>query len=137
MNHLSIENQENYDQLMRWLSNYAFVHHIGVEFRPDLPSYAPPVSFNYPGNLIIMNNNWKPKTEIPFSLAHEIGHVLLEYEPYYKFAYLGKDKGEYTANNFAIDLLKKYCRENDYHYSTIYKFALSFGIPRQAHYLLE
>lgn len=137
MNSMSIENQENYDRLIRWLSNYAFQHKIGLEFKPNLPSYAPPTSFNFPGNLIIMNRNWIPKTEIPFSFAHEIGHVLLEYAPYYNCAYLGKDKGEYAANIFAINLLKQYCQENEYHYNNIYSFANSFGIPSKVRYLLK
>lgn len=137
MYNLSIENQENYNNLLKWLMNYALAHHIGVSFTHELPPYAPPTSFSKPGKLILMNGNWKPMTEIPYSLAHEIGHVMLECPEYYHLALNGKIKGEYTANRFAIDLLKEYCLENDYYYSTTYSFALSFCIPHRYHYLLE
>lgn len=83
MYNLSIENQENYNNLLKWLMNYALAHHIGVSFTHELPPYAPPTSFSKPGKLILMNGNWKPMTEIPYSLAHEIGHVMLECPEYY------------------------------------------------------
>ena len=55
---LTLENRENYDRLLRYLMNYAmFEYHIGVEFTNRLPVYAPSVSYNEPGKLIIMNAN--------------------------------------------------------------------------------
>ncbi|NRO04105.1 hypothetical protein IMAU30002_01913 [Lactobacillus helveticus] len=54
---LSLENQENYDNIMKYLMNYAiFKYYIGVEFTNELPPFAPPLSYDRPGKLIIMNS---------------------------------------------------------------------------------
>lgn len=134
---LSIENKENYDRLMQYLMNYAmFDCHIGVEFTYSLPPYAPSVSYNEPGRLIIMNSNWPYPTQTPFLLAHEIGHVLHEDEAYFNLNNLTTYKGEAQENIFAINLLKKYCIENEFNFSNIYHFARCFGIPQEYYYLL-
>ena len=113
---MTLENRENYDKLLRYLMNYAmFEHHIGVEFTNRLPAYAPSVSYNAPGKLIIMNANWIRPIEIPFLLAHEIGHVLHEYEAYFHLNNLTKVHGEACENIFAIKLLRQYCTENEFY----------------------
>ena len=72
---LSIENKENYDRLIKYLMNAAmFDYKIGVEFSNRLPPFAPPLSYNHVGRLIIMNARWPYPTEIPFQLPHEIAH---------------------------------------------------------------
>lgn len=70
-------------------------------------------------------------------LAHEIGHVVEEVPEFYKLAYLGKEKGEFSANRFAINLLALYCFENDIWYDNYYGFAKAFGIPKDKYYILE
>ena len=73
---LSIENKENYDRIIKYLMNAVmFDYKIGVEFSNRLPPFAPPLSYNRVGRLIIMNSRWPYPTEIPFQLAHEIAHV--------------------------------------------------------------
>lgn len=134
---MSLETRSNYDRLMRYLMNYAFDHHIDIEFTYKLPPYAPSVSYNEPGRLIIMNSRWPFPTHTPFLLAHEIGHVVEEVPEYYKLAYLGMEKGEFSANRFAINLLSLYCMENDIWYETYYDFAQAFGIPKDKYYVLE
>lgn len=89
---MSLETRSNYDRLMRYLMNYAFDHHIGIEFTYKLPPYAPSVSYNDPGKLIIMNANWLYPTQLPFQLAHEIGHVLHENEIYFNLNDINYDK---------------------------------------------
>ena len=134
---MSLEMRENYDRLMRYLMNYAmFEYHIGVEFTDKLPPYAPSVSYNDPGKLIIMNANWLYPTQLPFQLAHEIGHVLHENEIYFNLNDITNRKGEAQENAFAIQLLQQYCIENEFHFSNIYQFAKSFAIPRECYYLL-
>lgn len=84
LDELSIENKENYDYLIKYLMNAAmFDYKIGVEFSDRLPPFAPPLSYNHVGRLIIMNARWPYPTEIPFQLAHEIAHVLYEDQQYY------------------------------------------------------
>lgn len=135
---LSIENKENYDRLIKYLMNAAmYDYHIGVEFTNKLPPLAPPISYNSGGRLIIMNARWPYPTEIPFQLAHEIAHVLHEDQHYYNLNDGTANSGEASANIFAIKLLQKYCKENDYRFDTYYKFAQAFGIPKHVYYLLK
>lgn len=134
---LSIENKENYDRLIKYLMNAAmFDYHIGVEFTNQLPPLAPPISYNNVGRLIIMNARWPYPSEIPFQLAHEIAHVVHEDQHYYSLNDRTVNRGEADANIFAIELLKKYCKENDYYFNTYYDFARAFGIPKKCYYLL-
>lgn len=138
LDELSIENKENYDQLIKYLMNAAvFDYKIGVEFTDRLPPFAPPLSYNSMGRLIIMNALWPYPTEIPFQLAHEIAHVLHEEQHYYNLNDQTVDQGETSANIFAIKLLQKYCDDNDYRFDTYYKFAQAFGIPKHVYYLLK
>lgn len=133
---LSIENKENYDRLIKYLMNAAmFDYKIGVEFSNRLPPFAPPLSYNSMGRLIIMNALWPYPTEIPFQLAHEIAHVLNENQHYYNLNEKTASRGEADANIFAINLLYKYCEENDYHFGNFYKFAKAFCIPHDLYYL--
>ena len=135
---LSIDNQENYDRLMKYLMNAAmFDYKIGVEFSNRLPPFAPPISYNHVGRLIIMNALWPYPAEIPFQLAHEIAHVLHEDQHYYNLNDGTANSGEASANIFAIKLLQKYCKENDYRFDTYYKFAQAFGILKHVYYLLK
>lgn len=134
---MSLETRKNYDRLMQYLMNYAiFDCHIGIQFSNRLPFYAPSVSYNEPGKLIIMNSNWLYPTQIPFLLAHEIGHVFYEEEKYFNLNDITKRSGEAQANVFAIKLLRRYCTENEYHFSSCYQFARCFGIPCECYYLL-
>lgn len=134
---LSFENQANYSKLLLYLMNYALKHDIGVTWTHSLPAYAPPVSYEKPGKLIIMNAEWKNILDIPFQLAHEIGHIFLENGTYYHLAFRGKQRGEATANAFAIQLLLRYCQENDIYFDTYYDFAANFRIPRSQYYLFK
>lgn len=133
---MSLETRSNYDRLMRYLMNYAFDHHIGIEFTYKLPPYAPSVSYNEPGRLIIMNSRWPFPTHTPFLLAHEIEHVLHEEESYFNLNDITNRKGEAQENFFAIKLLQQYCIENEFHFTSIYQFARSFAIPKECYYLL-
>lgn len=119
-----------------WLLNYCLNNDIGVIYRKSLPSYAPSVSYENP-KLVIFNDNFQDKTQKPFMLAHEIGHVVEGNSQYYKLSHLGMNRGEYSANIFAINLLWEYCLDSDIWFETIYDFATSFGIPHECWYLLE
>ena len=138
LDELSIENKENYDHLIKYLMNAAmFDYKIGVEFSDRLPPFAPPLSYNHVGRLIIMNARWPYPSEIPFQLAHEIAHVLNEDQHYYNLNDRTVNRGEADANIFAIKLLQKYCDDNEYHFDSYYKFAKAFCIPRNLYYIFS
>lgn len=124
------------NEVITWLMNYCMDHDIGIIYKKNLPQTAPSDSWHSP-KLIIFNANFYKKSERPFMLAHEIGHVVEEVPEYYKLAYLGIEKGEFSANRFAINLLSLYCMENDIWYETYYDFAQAFGIPKDKYYVLE
>ncbi|PWF24328.1 ImmA/IrrE family metallo-endopeptidase [Lactobacillus johnsonii] len=124
------------DNVINWLSNFCLDNGIGFIFDKNLPPDAPSDSWSNP-KLILLNTNWHRTTELPFMYAHEIGHVVEEYPEYYHLTRLGTEKGEYSANRFAINLLLKYCKEHDIEFATYYQFAYAFGIPRDCYYLLE
>lgn len=135
---MPLEARENYDKLMAYLMNYAmFDCHIGVEFTDKLPPYAPSISYNEPGKLIIMNSNWQYPTQLPFLLAHEIGHVLHENEIYFSLNDRTRHNGEACENMFALKLLRQYCKDNSFYFNNYYQFAKAFGVPKDVYYLLE
>ena len=124
------------DDVLQWLLNYCLKNKIGIIYDNNLPPTAPSDSYCNP-RLVIFNDNYKNVNEKPFMLAHEIGHVVEGNSEYYHLAYLGIEKGEFSANRFAINLLALYCFENDIWYETYYDFAKSFGIPKDKYYILE
>lgn len=124
------------NEVITWLMNYCMDHDIGIIYKKNLPQTAPSDSWHNP-KLIIFNANYYKVNERPFMLAHEIGHVVEEVPEFYKLAYLGTEKGEFSANRFAINLLSLYCMENDIWYETYYDFAQAFGIPKDKYYVLE
>lgn len=134
---MTSEERENFDSVLAFLMNFCQDHGIGVVYNNALPPKARSKSYNTPSDLVVINGNWKPETEVPFIFAHEIGHTIEDTAVFNKLSYLGKLKGEYSANVFAINLLGLYCLENDIWYDTIFDFAKSFGIPKDKWYLLE
>src|SRR5699024_1015404 len=124
------------NEVITWLMNYCMDHDIGIIYKKNLPQTAPSDSWHNP-KLIIFNANYYKVNERPFMMAHEIGHVVEEVPEYYKLAYLGIEKGEFSANRFAINLLSLYCMQNDIWYETYYDFAQAFGIPKDKYYVLE
>lgn len=129
--------RQRYDELLLYLMNYCYDHNIGYEFKNKLPYYTPSISYQIPGNFIMINADWDNEYEIPFMFAHEIGHILTN-DPYlFHATKIGKIQGEYSANCFAIDLLLQYCEEHNFHFSNYYSFAKSFGIPQKLFYLFE
>lgn len=126
-----------YDDIIAYELNFAFANGIGYIMDKNLPSDAPSVGYAGKFPMIHINTNWHDKNELPFIIAHEIGHVLLENGTYYHLAFRGKQRGEATANIFAIQLLLRYCQDNDLYFDTYYNFAECFKIPRSQYYLFE
>lgn len=130
------DNRERFDEVIRYLMNYCYSHQIGVVYDKTLPSKARSRGYNYPSDLVVVNGNWSPEVEVPFIFAHEIGHVIDNNSKYYHLSYLGMERGEYSANIFALNLLEMYCLENDIWFETIFEFAKAFGVPTSKWYLL-
>lgn len=122
------------DDLMQFLIDFAWDHNIGVEigrFRPDfrartLPEYR----------LVIVNTNWHNQAEVPFSFAHELGHIINGDTGirYYDSETI-KDKSEHEANIFGIDLLIQFCNAHELFFDNSLKFCEVFGIPTNLEYI--
>lgn len=133
---MTSEERENFNKLITWLGKYCWDHNIGVVYSKEADHRAKSKGYNNPSDLVVINGNWLPETEIPFIFAHEIGHVIENTPLFNKLSYLGSNKAEYSANVFAIRLLQQYCLENAIEYNTIYDFAKVFGIPKDKWYIL-
>lgn len=122
------------NDLIEYLLNYAFDCGIGYKLVHADP-YDPSLSLKK-HNLMVINLNWHNQSELPFIFAHEIGHTIENTPIFDRLAYLGRQKGEYSANVFAINLLAQYCFENDIWFNSIFDFAKAFGIPHDKWYIL-
>lgn len=123
------------DELMLSLTDYTWLHHIGLEigpFKPTFRSRALPDD-----NLIIINTNWKDEAEVPFSFAHELGHIINGDDGvrYYDSATI-RDKSEYQANIFAIKYMLEFCKKHDIPANNSIRFCELFGIPTQLEYVV-
>lgn len=125
------------NDLVQWLMNWAFDHGISVTFNPYLPPSLPHCA-SAAKRKVLMNWKYGNPDEIPFALAHEIGHIVDD-DPgtrYYKSATL-HDKAEYRANLFGISLLKQYCIAHDISINSAIKFCEVFGIPEKLDYVVS
>ena len=125
------------NDLVQWLMNWAFDHGISVTFNQYLPSSLPHCA-SAAKRKVLMNWKYGNPDEIPFALAHEIGHVVDD-DPgirYYKSAIL-HDKAEYRANLFGIHLLKRYCAAHDISIDSTIKFCEVFGVPQKLDYIVS
>ncbi|MFK5676068.1 ImmA/IrrE family metallo-endopeptidase [Ligilactobacillus sp. LYQ60] len=90
-----------------YLEGIAKYNRIRIFWVDELDEYTPPCSLSY-AKRIVMNRHWHKEREIPFQLAHEIGHVLLHSNcdiAFYRATYGSRAKIECEANKMAIDLL--------------------------------
>lgn len=115
------------NNLVTWLMNYALDHNISCIFNKlnaDIPSCAIPDK-----RTIIINTNGDANT-LPFTIAHEIAHVLDDDTGilYYQ-SYSSHMKFEHAANKKAIAILMQYCQENNIALESYIAFAERFGIP--------
>lgn len=123
------------DELITYLINFALARGIGVTVSSQLPVDFPS-SASSKQRKILFNTNWQNKSELPFILAHEIGHLLDDDEGinYYSSATV-HNQTEYRANCTAIDLLLHYCCINNINVDNPIKFCEQFGIPNEFEYI--
>lgn len=115
------------NEVIDWLVNYAFNHKIGVIL--DRLNFGPDVSASTDGQNVLINMNWKNSNEVPFLLAHEIGHVLNGDGVANYCTATATTKIESAANGQAIDLLLDYCNTYDKQPQTYTDFMKYYGIP--------
>ncbi|EEW53085.1 putative toxin-antitoxin system, toxin component [Limosilactobacillus antri DSM 16041] len=124
------------DKLISYLINYGFDHGISstltYELPPDFPSSA---SSKYKKALI--NMNWHNKWEVPFSFAHELGHIINGDDGInYYHSFTVHSKTEFEANKTAIDIILAYCRDNDIPTDNSNTLCEQFGIPFKLEYIV-
>ena len=82
------EDRDRFNELIIWLTNWCFDHEIGVVYSKEADPKAKSKSYNIPGDLVVINGNWLPETEVPFIFAHEIGHTIENTPIFNKLSYL-------------------------------------------------
>lgn len=122
------------NDLIEWLVNYAFDNNIGCILTRCLKPETPSSSYG-DERIVIVNMNWKHPDEIPFSFAHEIGHILNGDKGVHQFSATGSSKEEYHANITGIKLLNLYCQKHDISVNNPVRFCECFGIPNQFDYI--
>ena len=118
------------DEVIDWLLAYCRHHGITVvtccEWPHDWPSQANPKE-----RLVLYNPNWQPVNERPFTLAHEIGHIIDQDPPAYACEYVSVgEEYESSGNRTAISLLLQYSRTHGWYFQTPEALMQTFGIPQ-------
>lgn len=118
------------DEIITKLMQYAFDHNIGMVMTHELGDHTP--SASRPDNkMIVINLNWYDKREIPFQMAHELGHVINQDEGIlYYSSFSNRSSYERAANMTGLDILIPiYVDVTGYSCDNISPFMEQFGIP--------
>ena len=122
--------EQNRQELIDWLLAYAKKHEIVVEFVDVNPTYRP-LSLKQ-RRLAIININWYRPEEVPFSIGHEIGHIMLangDLDSHRNQTFAGHNSEEDPADIFSVKLIYDYsCRKGDC-FEEPGLFMQSYGIP--------
>lgn len=114
-----------------YLLNYALDHHIGFELLNEVDSFWPSLAIPE-RNMMFINTNWYKQEELPMVVAHEIGHMIDGDSCYlYDQSTISRLKSENSANLIAINLLMKYCSDNDIEFNNSMTFLTQFHIPQR------
>ena len=116
------------DEIITWLLNYALDHGIGVITTADLSPEVPSAAFATERKILI-NLKWKNKNEVPFSIAHEIGHILNGDDGNFLLTSTAHSKAEHDANIVAFQILREWAESHDVDVSEPYLFMSCFAIP--------
>lgn len=124
------------NNLIEYLLNYAFDNKIGYEIR-KLDPYFPPRAV-LDDNLIIINSNWHNREEIPFTIGHEIGHIMNNDQvekcqsPTLIYPY------ELNADKYSLNLIFNYSLDQEIIIQEPGIFIQQYGIPlRMLNYATE
>lgn len=113
--------------LMQFLFDFAFSQGFGVAQISKDEEYRPLADKTR--NLIIINTNWKNKSELPFIIGHEIGHLMdgdvgLSY--YCGNALTSK---EHHADLYSLNLIFDYATRQYDCFNEPSEFMRAYGIP--------
>lgn len=122
---------------MSYLINYGFDRGISSTLTDQLPPYFPS-SASSKKQKVLINLNWYNKWEVPFSFAHELGHLLNHDQGInYYHSETVHTKTEYHANCTAIDILLAYCDDNGIEIDNPMTFCEHFGVPASLEYVVN
>lgn len=124
------------NDLLSYLVKYGQTHGISTRFTNKLPSTFPSsASSKY--RKVLINMNWRNHWEIPFSFAHELGHIINGDDGInYYHSFTIHSKTEFEANKTAIDIILAYCRDNDIPTDNSNTLCEQFGIPFKLEYIV-
>lgn len=122
--------EQNRQELIDWLLAYAKRHKIIVEFVWVNPTYHP---FSLKDHRVaFINMNWHRQEEVPFSIGHEIGHIMLasgEIALNRNQTFVEHNSEEDPADIFSVKLIYDYsCKMGDC-FEDPGLFMQSYGIP--------
>lgn len=117
------------DNIIDYLLDYASSHSIGYKLTHDLPSSIPSCAFPETHEVLI-NMEWHNHEELPFQIAHELGHVINgDTGIRYYESFPTRSTSEYKANVVGIQLLLRYCKDNQIVVNNPIDFCERFGVP--------
>lgn len=124
------------NDLLSYLVKYGQDHGITTKFTDKLPPIFPSsASSKY--RKVLINMNWHNRWEIPFSFAHELGHIINGDDGInYYHSFTVHSKTEFEANKTAIDIILAYCRDNDIPTENSNMLCEQFGIPFKLEYIV-
>lgn len=127
-----VYNSDRENELINYLFNYAIVRDIGhvcYEVNPYYPSLAWKEKRE-----IGINMNWHNQAEVPFTIGHEIGHIMIggpNLKQLCGIAYGTQIAEEMPADIYSLHLLYKYsCAQEDNFYDPL-SFVRAYGIPNR------
>ena len=124
------------DELIIWLCNYAYDHHVGYILADDLNPETPSES-DGDHQLVVINMKWHNHNEVPFSYAHEIGHILNGDKGKHEYSANSLDiKEEYQANLRGIDIMLEYAKRYEIPTNNPIRFCERFGIHTELEYIV-
>lgn len=125
-----VNNSERKENLINYLLNYAFENDIGYVLYQSSPRY-PSLAWKEKREIGI-NTNWFNQAEVPFTIGHEIGHIMIggpNIQQICCIAYGAKIAEETPADIYSLHLLYKYsCAQGDNFYDPL-SFVKAYGIP--------
>lgn len=90
--------------------------------------------------MILLSNSIKDSNEEFFVCGHELGHALLhaDMSSYYSLNNTTKNKSEYEASHFAVQLIYElYKEDHDFSLTELNTLSKEYGLPESFYYILE
>lgn len=116
-----------------YVKTYAVKHKIHVFKQVKYPTCS-----DVKGRIVLINVSEIPEKIMPFSIAHEMGHIIhKDNGKLYNSAPCNGALFEESATVFAIQMLYSYCKDYQVSFDNASDFMKKLGIPQQHLYLVE